>query len=87
MAHLKDLTRDTCVSKVVVVNKTEIKKGTTVQIPVSFGYITDNGKGKRERTGTVEATFIEYKGIEKEYAYITYNGVLFLVSVGQILVR
>jgi len=67
-------------------NTTEIKKGTAVQIPISFGYITDNGKRKRERTGTVEAIFVEYKGTEKEYAYITYNGVLFLVSVGQILI-
>lgn len=67
-------------------NATEIKKGTTVQIPVSFGYITDNGKGKRERTGTVDATFVEYKGTEKEYAYITYNEVVFLVSVGQIVI-
>ena len=67
-------------------NITEIKKGTAVRIPVSFGYITDNGKRKRESTGTVEATFVEYKGTEKEYAYITYNGVLLLVSVGQILI-
>lgn len=67
-------------------NATEIKKGTTVYIPVSFGYITDNGKNKRERTGTVEATFVEYKGTEKEYAYITHNGIVFLVSVGQIVI-
>lgn len=66
-------------------NAAEIKKGTTVQIPVSFGYVTDNGKGKRERTGTVEAIFMEYKGTEKEYAYITYSDMVFLVSVGQIL--
>ncbi len=67
-------------------NTTEIKQGTTIQIPVSFGYITDNGKGKRERTGTVEATFVEYKGIEKECAYIIYNEMVFLVNVGQILI-
>ena len=67
-------------------NTTEIKKGTTVQIPVSFGYITDNGKAKRERTGTVEATFIEYQGTKKEYAYIVQGGIIYIVSVGQIVI-
>ena len=67
-------------------NTTEIKQGTTVQIPVSFGYITDNGKGKRHTTGTVEATFIEYLGTEKEYAYIVQGGIIYTVSVGQIVI-
>lgn len=66
-------------------NTTEIKKGTIVQIPVSFGYISDNGKAKRLTTGTVEATFVEYQGTEKEYAYIVQGGVIFIVSVGQIV--
>jgi hypothetical protein len=66
-------------------NTTEIKKGTTVQIPVSFGYISDNGKAKRLTTGTVEATFVEYQGTDKEYAYIVQGGVIFIVSVGQII--
>ena len=67
-------------------NTTEIKKGTTVQIPVSFGYITDNGKAKRHTTGTVEATFIEYQGTEKKYAYIVQGGIIYTVSVGQIVI-
>ena len=66
-------------------NTTEIKQGTTVQIPVSFGYISDNGKAKRRTTGTVEATFVEYQGTDKEYAYIVQGGVIFIVSVGQIV--
>ena len=65
-------------------NTTEIKQGTTIQIPVSFGYITE--KGKRHTTGTVEATFIEYQGTEKEYAYIVQGGIIYTVSVGQIVI-
>ena len=67
-------------------NETELKEGTRVRIPVSFGHISADGKTRRVRTGTVEATFLSYRDTEKKYASVVHEGDMFVVSIGQIVI-
>ena len=56
--------------------------GDTVTIPVSFGYI-QHGKSKRQRTGVIEAEFVEQ--VSDDEVRVRFGGLTYVVSSGQLI--
>lgn len=61
-----------------------LKQGSLIRIPVSFGHIVESGKTKRFRAGSVQVRFIGWHETVSDYVVIEYNGWPMTVHVGQI---